>query len=144
MPDGDGPGGVRDRLATNLVEESEAYGFSLTTWGVGVLAVNRFGLPGVVGVSAYVGGAVVGFGLLAVVAFDQFFGEAEVSDGSLFVASVVHIISTLGTVLASQGVLRVLTPYLPEPAVFFCLGVLLATLYNALLTTEQYVERQFA
>ena len=143
MPDANGPGSVRNRLATNLVAESEAYGFSLTTWGVGVLAVHRFGVPGILGVAAYVGGAVVGFGLLAAVAFDQFFGEVDVSEGSLLVASVVHITSTLGTLLASEGVIRVFTPLLPDPAVFFVLGVLLTTLYNSLLTVEEDVERRF-
>ncbi|WP_435127932.1 hypothetical protein [Halobaculum sp. D14] len=131
----------RRRLARKLAAESEAYGYSLTTWGVGALAIRAFGVPSVLGVVGFVGGAVCGFAVLAAVAFDGLLGETDVSDRPLAVVSTVHVASTLGTLLAGQAVIRLAGSALPVPAALFCVGVTLTVAYNALLTGEAAVAR---
>lgn len=73
--------GPRSRLARNLAAEAEAYGFSLATWGSGAVVVHDVGVPGVVGASAFVGGAVSGFSLLAMVAFGSLLGGSTPTSG---------------------------------------------------------------
>ncbi|SHG56003.1 hypothetical protein [Halobaculum gomorrense] len=135
------PDGPSSRLARNLAAESEAYGFSLATWGSGAVVVHAVGVPGVVGASAFVGGAVAGFALLAAVAFEGLFVETERGDRSLAIVSTVHVLATTGTVLVVHAVVTVVDGRLPEPPALFAAGVAVTVSYNLLLTTEDLLGR---
>ncbi|WP_435063155.1 hypothetical protein [Halobaculum sp. EA56] len=133
--------GPRSRLARNLAAESEAYGFSLATWGSGAVVVHDVGVPGVVGASAFVGGAVAGFALLAAVAFGGLLSETETEDRSLAVVSTVHVLATTGTVLSVHAAVVVARGRFPGALALFAAGVALTVSYNLLLTTEDLLGR---
>lgn len=126
-------------LAEKLVAESEAYGYSLCTWAVGGLLVDALGLPGLPDVVGYVGGAVTGFLVLAALTFDGLFTETDLTDRPLFVASMVHAVSVLGTVVGAWALIEALAPVLGATAVFAVAGVHLTVTYNALLAVEDAV-----
>lgn len=132
------------RLAEKLTAESVAYGFSLTTWGVGALLIRQFGIPSLLHVLAYVGGAVAGFAALAAIAFSRLFGETEATARPLIVASAIHVIATVGTLLFADLVIRLADPLLPSIAVFALAGICMSAGYNILLTLESVVARLVA
>jgi hypothetical protein len=132
------------RLGENLAAESEAYGFSLATWGVGALLIGNFGVPGVGGVLAYVLGAVAGFAALALLAFGLPPGTADVSGSPLAVASVIHIAATVGTLLLCEALIRLTTGVGPPAATFALAGFVMTASYNLLLTLETVAARLVA
>lgn len=131
----------RTRLAANLVAESEAYGYTLCVWGSGALLIDAFGVPGVERVLAFVGGALAGFAALALVAFQGFSSEADPEESpSSLVVSMVHIVSTGGTLLAAHLLLSVFAG--PPMVAFFGVGALVTVAYNLLVLTEALAVRR--
>lgn len=53
------------RLARNLVEESKAYGYTLTILGAGALLIHHYGMPGIVQTGLYIGGALAAIAALS-------------------------------------------------------------------------------
>lgn len=129
------------RLAEKLAAESVAYGFSLSTWGVGALLIQQFGIPDLLNVLAYIGGGVVGFAALAAVAFSRPFGETEATPRPLVIASAIHVIATIGTLLFAELVIRLTDPLFPPVAVFALAGISMSAGYNVLLTLETVFAR---
>lgn len=132
------------RLAERIAAEAEAYGFSLTTWGVGALLVHQFGIPSIIGVMAYAIGAVLGYATLALVAFGGLFGRTEATDRPLVIASAIHIIATIGTLVFADVVIKVSTGLFDPVVVFAFGGYAMSTSYNVLLILEAVVARAVA
>lgn len=131
----------RQLLAEKLSAESEPYGFSLVTWGVGALLVDQFGVPGLGGVLAYLLGAVAGFATLALLAFDSLLGTITVEPSPLFVASAIHILATVGTLLAAHVVIELGVGHFSPVTVFALGGFCMSVGYNLLLTVEALFAR---
>lgn len=126
----------RRRLAANLAREAEAYGYTLSIWGSGALLVDAFGIPGFARVFAFVAGALAGFAALAVVAFRGFLESATVESArSVVVASMVHLVSTSGSLAAAFAVSHLVRP--PPLAAFALVGFLATVAYNLLLLGEE-------
>ena len=99
----------RQRLANNLVSESEAYGYTLSIWGAGTLLINAFGSPGVAPVFLFIVGALAAFVTLALIAFNKPFKSVEPrGERRLGAASFIHIVATLGNLLAAKVLLLLL------------------------------------
>ena len=89
---------LREQLARNLVNESEAYGYTLSIWGGGSILINQYGTPTIGQILLYVGGALVAFATLAVIAFPHLFTEQETGQSrQLIIASTIHLIATFGS-----------------------------------------------
>ena len=130
------------RLARNLVDESKAYGYTLTIWGGGAILVAHYGTPDIVRVAAYVGGALVAMTLLAAVAFGGLLAEQRQPEGERPpVASMVHIVATGGSLLVSYLVSVGGQGRLPPALVFSLVGFLGTALYNTLLVFEDSLGR---
>ena len=134
----------RQLLAENLSAESEAYGFSLVTWGVGALLIHQIGVPGLAGVLAYLVGAVLGFAALAAVAFDVLLGTVSFERRPLFVASAIHLLATVGTLLIAHVVIELGGDVFAPVAVFGLGGFCMSVSYNLLLTAETLFARAAA
>lgn len=134
-----------ERLATNLLSESRAYGYTLCIWGGGEMLITQYGTPDLVDIVVFVAGAIVAFGVLAAIAFNAAFATAEVDRGSNpIVASMVHVIATLGSVLSSHLVaVLALTSGVPAAVAFAMIGFQATTTYNGLLLFEQAAVRLF-
>jgi len=126
----------RTRLESNLVSESEAYGYTLCIWGAGALLIDAFGVPGFGRVLAYVAGALGGFGLLAVLTFRGIAEEAAAESPSSLVASMIHIVSTGGTICIVQAFLAA-NGTANAAFAFFAVGLLVTVAYNLLLLLEE-------
>lgn len=135
----------RTRLTSNLVAESEAYGYTLTVWGAGAILINQYGTPQITQIFLYVGGALLGFASLGVIAFDQLVTEPEAEDNQrLVVASMVHIVSTLGNLFVAYLLVEFgITYEIPEWSGFLLVGFQATFTYNALLLLEDVLSKRF-
>jgi hypothetical protein len=127
----------RSRLADNLVRESAAYGYTLTVWGSGAMLIAAFGMPPPDEVFAFVSGAVVGFAALAALAFQGVLEERDTDCGDLRVASMVHVVATLGTLAVVYGFTHLRDWLLPDLAAFAAVGVFVVVGYNLALLVEE-------
>lgn len=133
---------VRTRLADNLARESAAYGYTLSVWGAGAMLIAAYGVPEPSEVFAFVTGAVLGFALLAAVAFESPFEERAADDSDLRVASMVHVLGTLGTLAVAYGLTGLRDWGVADPVVFGAVGVLVIVSYNLALLVEAAVTRR--
>lgn len=126
----------RSELANNLANESEAYGYTLSIWGAGALLIDTYGVPGLFGVAAYLGGAVAGFAVLVAIAFGGVLDttRVETSDSPL-VVSTVHVASTGGSLAIAVGVIHV--SLIPPLWTFLFVGFFVTVTYNLLLLAEE-------
>lgn len=131
---------ARRSLAANLVNEAEAYGYTLSVWGAGALLIDAYGVPALEGAMAYVFGALVGFAALAAVAFRGFLEppDVETADSAL-VVSMVHVVSVAGSLTAAAAVVHVVEP--PGPFAFALVGLCVTVAYNLLLLVEELFAR---
>ena len=135
-----------ERLASNLLSESRAYGYTLCIWGGGEMLVTQYGTPDLVDIVVFVAGAVVAFGALAAIAFGSAFATAEADhESNAIVASMVHVVATLVGVLVSHLVAVVALAVGVSAAIgFAAVGFQATTTYNGLLLFEQAAVRLFA
>jgi hypothetical protein len=130
------------RLARNLVAESKAYGYTLTIWGGGAILIAHYGVPDIIRVALYVGGALVAMAALAFVAFGGLLTEQRRPEGDRrLAASMVHVAATGGSLLVSYLVSVGGKGRLPPAVVFAVVGFLTTALYNVLLVFEDTVAR---
>jgi hypothetical protein len=131
----------RQRLANNLVSESEAYGYTLSIWGAGTLLINAFGSPGVAPVFLFVGGALTAFVTLALFAFPRPFASIEPrGERKLGAASIIHIVATLGNLLLAKGALILALKYgFGLDVTALIIGYQTTITYNLLLLLESRV-----
>jgi hypothetical protein len=137
----------RQQLASTLTSETEAYGYTLSIWGAGALLIHRYGAPSIVGVYAYIGGALLGFVVLALVAFRHLFVREEPDgEGSLVVASMVHVVATAGNLTVTHLIVIGILPrfVLPAPAAFVLVGLQVTVTYNVFLLIERALARATA
>lgn len=130
-----------DRLAENLLSESEAYGYTLSIWGSGALLIHAFGAPGATPIFLFVIGALAAYVTLALIAFSKPFTSVELrSERRLGAASIIHIVATLGNLLVAKSILIVAAEYHFGMAVSaLLLGYQATFLYNLLLLFESRV-----
>lgn len=132
---------LRRTLAANLASEAEAYGYTLSVWGAGALLIDAYGVPALEGALAYVFGALVGFAALAAVAFRGFFEPADVEPAdSALVVSMVHVVSTAGSLAAAAAVVHLAEP--PVSLGFALVGFSVTVAYNLLLLAEELFARR--
>lgn len=133
----------RDRLAQKLTAESEAYGYTLTIWGVGALLIHEYGTPSFPEILAYICGALVAFAVLAVVAFEAVFSEVAPEDSQqLVVTSMVHVLATAGNLVLSYLVVgAVAGAPVPSSAGFLLVSFQATFVYNVLLLIEDVAAR---
>lgn len=81
------------RLARNLISESKAYGYTLSVWGGGTILIVHYGMPGIVRIALYVGGALVAMAVLTFVAFGGMFIEQRQPEvRPRFAASMIRVV----------------------------------------------------
>ncbi len=133
----------RNRLATNLRSESEAYGFTLSIWGSGALFIEAFGTPQSTTVFLFVTGALLSYSTLAVVAFGSpLSDESDVDDVNkqLSAVSIVHVTSTLGNLLLARLLIGGLTALgVGTWLAALLVGYQVCSTYNLLLLLETRV-----
>jgi hypothetical protein len=130
------------RLARNLIAESKAYGYTLAIWGGGAILVSHYGIPSIVEVALYVGGALCAMAVLALVAFGGLFTEQKRPEGHRrLAASMVHVAATGGSLLVSYLTVVVGRPFVPPSLVFSLVGFSTTILYNVLLVSEDIAAR---
>lgn len=137
---------LRQQLARNLVNESEAYGYTLSIWGGGSILINQYGTPTISQILLYIGGALIAFATLAVIAFPHLFTEQETGQSrQLIIASTIHIIATFGSLGIAYLIIRlVITSAVPAWISFLFIGFQLTLTYNLFVLTERAVARIIA
>ncbi|WP_255150707.1 hypothetical protein [Halorarius halobius] len=133
---------LRARLANNLARESAAYGFTLSVWGSGAMLIAEFGVPEAVEVFLFVAGAVGGFALLSALAFDGPFEARSTDTEDLRVASMVHVVATLGTLGVTYALTTLTNDGVPQVAVFAAAGLSIVVGYNLALLVEEITARR--
>lgn len=127
-----------EQLRENLTEESKAYGYTLSVWGAGALLLNAYPF-GHLKILVYILGAVVGFGLLSFLAFKGFFKSVDAKHVDKFiVASMIHILASLGNVFLSWVLIILLQGAMAEIWIFFVVGIHVTFSYNVLLLVEEW------
>lgn len=137
---------LREQLARNLTDESEAYGYTLSIWGGGSILINLYGTPTIVQIFLYIGGALVAFALLAIIAFPYLFAERKTAQSrQLIIASTIHIVATFGSLGLAYLITRVVTiPMIPPDGIFLFIGFQLTFTYNLFILVERTVARVIA
>lgn len=132
---------ARQRLADNLVSETEAYGYTLSVWGAGAMLIDTFDVPDAFAVFLFVGGALTSYAVLAGVAFGQPLTQVETSDEEqLTAASIVHVVATLGNLAVSHLLVQALAALAAGTWVAaFAVGFQVSLSYNLLLLLERGV-----
>lgn len=119
-----------------------AYGYTLFVWGAGAMLIAEYGAPEPGDVFAFVAGAVVGFALLAAVVFESPFEERRTDTDDLRVASMIHVVATLGN-LAVAYLLAGLRPQgVPAAVVSAAVGLVVTVGYNLALLVEEVAARR--
>lgn len=137
---------ANERLARNLVSESEAYGYTLSVWGSGALLIHVYHVPSAPAVFLFVLGGLLAFTTLAAVAFNQPFRRIEAdTDSELIAASIVHVAATLGNLLLAWGIVGGLDAAgVGLGASALIVGYQVSTAYNLLLLLEARMTRWLA
>lgn len=127
-------------LRGNLTSESMAYGYTLSIWGSGAFLITAFGTLTPTLILAYIAGGVIGFGALAIGVFHRFFTQVESrSHDAFIVASMIHVLASLGNVFLSYLFIGWLEPVMPAVAVFFLIGFHATVTYNIMLLVEKFI-----
>lgn len=133
--------GHRDRLARTLLDESWAYGYTLTIWGSGAFLIAEFGVPTHVDVVAYITGSLLGFAALAWYSYGGLTVSVDREPRQVeTVAEMVHLAATLLNLLLVLGVLVALNRADVTPPLVFALAGVQATVgYSVFLLVEGYL-----
>ena len=92
--------GFQQALGRAVASKAEMYGFPLIVWSSGGLQVHRFGMPGMLGVLAFAGGALVGMAVVVGITCRGFSRPLPQRDASIRAFGAIHVVSVLGSVLA--------------------------------------------
>ncbi|QLC33357.1 hypothetical protein EFA46_003765 [Halarchaeum sp. CBA1220] len=135
----------RDRLARTLLDESWAYGYTLTIWGAGAFLIAEYGVPSHLDVIGYVGGSLLGFAALTWYSFGGLLvGVERDSRDVRSPVEMVHLFATfcnlVGALLTIQAA-RALG--VPERATFVAVGVGSTVGYSLLLLVEEVVGERY-
>lgn len=132
---------ILKELRRDVGQESVAYGYTLSIWGSGALLLTGYTVTPAV-ILAYVTGAVIGFGALAAAVFGSFLEETEQGTPEFIVASMVHLLASLGSVALSYLLIKLLSPVLAASMVAFVVGFHATATYNLLLLAEEALSEE--
>lgn len=133
--------GHRDRLARTLLDESWAYGYTLTIWGAGAFLIAEYGVPSHLDVLGYVVGSLCGFAALTWYSFGGLLVSVE-REGRRVRSAVemVHLFATLCNLLVALAVIHVEHLFsVYQPLGFGVVGFVATVGYSVLLILEEYV-----
>ncbi|HET7324338.1 MAG TPA: hypothetical protein VFJ06_08410 [Halococcus sp.] len=135
---------LRELLARNLVAESEAYGYTLTIWAGGEIAIHLYGSPSLTQIFLYVIGALIGFAGLALLAFPHLFTDRDPDRRQhLIAASMIHVLGTLGSLVVNYALVSAAEGYsVPGTTAFVLAGLQLTLTYNLLILGERVLVRK--
>lgn len=119
-------------LRETLVEESRAYGFTISFWGSGALLTKALGLPTLLQALGLGFGAVTGFAALLMV-FRNPLREADPENSRFPVLSMVHYIAALIPV----AVTFLITQKIDGATAFFLAGLNVSIFYNLGMMVEE-------
>lgn len=114
-----------------LSRQASAYGFTLTVWGAGALAIERLGGPDPAEVFAFVGGALVAAVIIVALAFGAW-NTLRAGEPRRRSYSAMHLPSVPVAVAGGWGV----TLVLGGPAGYFTAAFVAVCLYESLLSAE--------
>lgn len=131
----------RSKLRDNITEESIAYGYTLTIWGSGALLLLNFSVNGA-NLLSYILGGVIGFAALSLVVFRHFIEKIDSKNNGkneVVVASMIHIIASLGTVLINYIFINQFSDTFSKQIIFFVVGFNATVFYNLMLLVESFI-----
>jgi len=133
--------GHRDRLARTLLDESWAYGYTLTIWGAGAFLIAAYGVPDPLDVLAYVSGSLLGFAALTWYGFGGLAVGVDREGREVRSAvEMVHLVATLCNLLVALALVDVSHGAgVPPDAGFASVGFLATVGYSVFLLVEEYV-----
>ncbi|GGM59330.1 Na+-translocating ferredoxin:NAD+ oxidoreductase RnfA subunit [Halarchaeum rubridurum] len=133
--------GYRDRLARTLLDESWAYGYTLTIWGAGAFLIAEFGVPTHLDVLGYITGSLVGFAALTWYGFGGLLVRVERDSRDVRSAvEMVHLFATFCNLLGALATIKLADAlHAPEPVVFGVVGFGATVGYSLLLVVEECV-----
>jgi len=127
----------REFMRGLLLEESFAYGFTITFWGSGLLLINEYGLLHTRGILLYAIGAITGFGLLAVITFEGAVDTVEMDKTpTYFVLAAIHYLSALVPIGITHFLLE--AP-LGRGSTLFLTGAVVSIFYNVFIAFEEII-----
>ncbi|WP_211311688.1 hypothetical protein [Halarchaeum salinum] len=135
----------RDRLARTLLDESWAYGYTLTIWGAGAFLIAEFGVPSHLDVIGYVTGSLLGFAALTWYGFGGLLVSVERDSRDIRSAvEMVHLFATFCNLLGALATIWLAHALsAPEAAVFGLVGFGATVGYSLLLLVEEYVGERY-
>ena len=125
-------------IRNNILDESAAYGYTLSIWGSGAMLIQSSGLTAE-SVLAFVLGGLTGFAFLTAVAFRGIFMDIEKESGETIVASMIHVLASFGSVLITYLIVQNLN--LEVLHMFFLIGAHTTVTYNVMMVLEEYISR---
>jgi len=137
--------GYRDRLARTLLDESWAYGYTLTIWGAGAFLIAEYGVPSHLDVLSYVIGSLLGFAVLTWYSFGGLLVGVDRERRSVHSAvEMVHLFATFCNLLLALTVVHVEHVFsVYEPFGFCVVGFTATVGYSLLLLVEEYVGERY-
>jgi len=133
--------GRRDRLARTLLDESWAYGYTLTIWGTGAFLIAAFGTPTPLAVLGYVSGSLVGFAALTWYSFGGLFvGVERESRDVRSAVEMIHLVATFCNLLVALALVDVEhVVEVPRAVGFAFVGFVATVGYSVFLLLEERV-----
>ena len=122
-------------LSRALASKAEMYGFPLIVWSSGALQSHRFGVPGLGGVLAYAGGALVAMAIMILVTCRSFRCPLPKRDPSVRAFGGIHVVSVLGSIVAGWAAARMLEGWLA----FFVASLVTILVFEVLLSAELHL-----
>ena len=126
---------LQTALSRALASKAEMYGFPLIVWSSGALQIHRFGVPGISGVIAYAGGALVAMALMILITCRGFLRPLPKRDPTVRAFGGIHVVSVLGSIVAGWAVARAVHGWLA----FFVASLVTILVFEALLSAELHL-----
>jgi hypothetical protein len=124
--------GFQQALGRAVASKAEMYGFPLIVWSAGGLQVHRFGMPGIVGVLAFAGGALVSMAMVVGITCRGFACLLPERESSVRAFGAIHVVSVFGSVIAGWAVAMVAQ----GSVAFFLASLVTVFVFEMLLTLE--------
>jgi hypothetical protein len=102
--------GIRDQLRSSVAASSAPYGYTLTVWGSGAVAISQLGSPGAFQVLLLIAGAVAGFVLVEAAAYGSLsIRPASGEPTQMVLVGNAHLLSAGGAVVLVWALLHAVT-----------------------------------
>jgi hypothetical protein len=96
--------GFQRALERAVASKAEMYGFPLIIWSSGGLQVHRFGMPGLLGVLAFAGGALVSMAVVVAITCRGITRPLPQRESPVRAFGAIHVASVLGSIVAGWAV----------------------------------------